>query len=153
MTQFLGEFEIKIDDKGRILFPAGLRRQLPPDSQERFVVNRGFENCLALYPFTEWQKISAEVNKLNPYVKKNREFTRFFYRGATEVILDGSGRLLLPKRLLEFATIGKEIILSAFANKIEIWASQKFNEMQKGESDDFASLAEDVMGKVNDAGE
>lgn len=147
MTQFLGEYEIKMDDKGRILFPAGLRKQLSPESQERFVVNRGFENCLALYPLTEWQRISSQVNTLNPYVQKNREFMRFFYRGATELALDGTGRLLLPKRLLEYAGIEKEIILAAYANKIEIWSGQKFNEMQGTESDDFAALAEEVMGK------
>ena len=121
MAQFLGEFDIRIDDKGRLLFPAGLRKQLPPDAQEKFVINRGFEDCLALYPFNEWQQISAEVNKLNPYVKKNREFTRFFDRGATEVSLDGSGRILLPKRLLDFAGIEKDVTLAAYANKIEIW--------------------------------
>jgi transcriptional regulator MraZ len=153
MTQFIGEFEIKVDNKGRLLFPAGLRKQLPPDSQERFVVNRGFENCLALYPFTEWQKISTEVNKLNPYIKKNREFSRFFYRGSTELILDGSGRMLLPKRLLEFAGITKDVVMSAYSNKIEIWSGKRFNELQKNESDDFAALAEEVMGKVNSGNE
>ena len=150
MSQFLGEFEVRIDQKGRMLFPAGLRKQLSPDTQERFVVNRGFEDCLALYPFTEWQKISSEVNKLNPYVKKNREFTRFFYRGATELVLDSSGRLLIPKRLLEWAGVDRDLILSAFANKIEIWSSDRFDSMQKNESDDFAALAEEVMGKAQE---
>ena len=153
MAQFLGEFDIRIDDKGRLHFPAGLRKQLPPDAQEKFVINRGFEDCLALYPFNEWQQISAEVNKLNPYVKKNREFTRFFYRGATEVSLDGSGRILLPKRLLDFAGIEKDVTLAAYANKIEIWSSKRYNEMQQVDSDEFASLAEDVMGKARDDSE
>jgi MraZ protein len=110
MTQFLGEFECKLDAKGRLSMPSGLRKQLAPESNEKFVVNRGFENCLALYPFNEWQKISAEVNQLNMYVKKNREFARYFYRGATELELDAAGRLLLPKRLCEYAAVDKEII-------------------------------------------
>ena len=153
MTQFLGEYDIKIDGKGRFLFPAGLRKQLPPDSQERFVVNRGFENCLALYPFTEWQAISAEVNKLNTYEKKKRDFARYFYRGSTELVLDGSGRLLLPKRLLEYAGIDKEVVMSAYSNKIEIWSNKNFNELHKGAPDDYAALAEEVMGKVIIKGE
>lgn len=153
MVQLLGEFDVRMDDKGRFLFPAGLRKQLPPESQERFVLNRGFESCLALYPYTEWQKITAEINELNPYNKKNREFIRFFHRGAQEMVLDGSGRLLLPKRLQEWAGIGKDIVLSAIANKIEIWSKEKFDQLLTEEPDSFASLAEEVMGNRKQGGE
>ena len=125
MTQFLGEFECRLDAKGRLMLPSALRKQVSPEAAEKFVVNRGFENCLALYPFNEWQKISAEVNRLNMYVKKNREFARYFYRGATELELDNAGRLLIPKRLLEYAGAEKEIILSAFSNKLEVWAKEE----------------------------
>jgi MraZ protein len=152
MTQFLGEFECKLDAKGRLMLPSALRKQVSPEAQEKFVVNRGFENCLALYPFNEWQKISAEVNRLNMYVKKNREFARYFYRGATELELDTAGRLLLPKRLLEYAGADKDIILSAFSNKIEVWSKDKFESILNDEPADFAALAEEVMGKINSGG-
>lgn len=152
MTQLLGEFDVRIDDKGRILFPSGLRKQLPHEAQERFVLNRGFENCLSLFPYPEWQRITAEINKLNTYVRKNRDFIRFFYRGATELMLDGSGRLLIPKRLQEWATIEKDIVLSAYSNKIEIWARQKFDSLITEEPNEFAELAEEVMGKLNPGG-
>ena len=152
MTQFLGEFECKLDAKGRLMLPSALRKQVSPEAQEKFVVNRGFENCLALYPLNEWQKISAEVNRLNMYVKKNREFARYFYRGATELELDAAGRLLIPKRLLEYAVADKDIILSAFANKIEVWSKEKFESVLNDEPADFASLAEEVMGKLNPGG-
>ena len=149
MTQFLGEYECKLDVKGRMMLPVGLRKQVHPDAMEKFVVNRGFESCLALYPLNEWQAISAEINQLNEFVKKNREFARYFYRGASELELDTTGRILLPKRLLDYAGIDKDVILSAWSNKIEIWAPEKFEALLKDEPDDFASLAEEVMGKVN----
>lgn len=138
-----------MDAKGRLMLPAALRRQVSPESQDRFVVNRGFENCLALYPFNEWQKISAEINQLNLYVKKNREFARYFYRGATEILVDSAGRILLPKRLCEYADIKQDLILSAWSNKIEIWSREKFEGMLSEEPADFAMLAEEVMGKIN----
>ena len=149
MTQFLGEYECKLDAKGRMLLPMGLRKQVHPDALEKFVLNRGFESCLAMYPMNEWQAISAEINQLNQFVKKNREFARYFYRGATEMELDATGRLLLPKRLLEYAGVDKDVILSAWSNKIEIWSPEKFEELLKDEPHDFAALAEEVMGKAN----
>ena len=94
MTNFIGEFDCKLDAKGRLMLPSGLRKQLSPEANESFVVNRGFEKHLVLYPKNEWERISAEVNQLNRYVKKNREFIRYFYRGASELAMDAAGRLL-----------------------------------------------------------
>ncbi|HEY9562091.1 MAG TPA: division/cell wall cluster transcriptional repressor MraZ [Anseongella sp.] len=146
MTQFLGEYECKIDSKGRIMLPVGLRKQVSPEAQERFVVNRGFEKCLALYPYDEWQRISAEVNKLNLYNKKNRDFARYFFRGATELSLDGNGRVLMPKPLLGYAGIGTELVLFAYSNRIEIWDKQLYDNLLTDEPEDFSALAEEVMG-------
>ncbi len=145
----LGEFECKIDAKGRFMMPSGLRKQLGPEDQERFVINRGFENNLTLYPQSEWLKISREVNALNLYNKKNREFVRYFFRGASEMRLDSTGRLLLPRQLISYAGIEREIVLFAYGNRIEIWARNAYEEMMANEPDDFSSLAEEVMGKVN----
>jgi len=146
MTNFIGEFECKLDAKGRLMLPSSLRKQLDPAAQERFVMNRGFEKCLVLYPKNDWEYISAEVNKLNQYVKKNREFTRYFYRGATELGLDGTGRLLFPKRLLEYAGAKKELVLFAHGNRIEVWDKKAYNNLLTDEPDEFANLAEEVMG-------
>lgn len=126
--------------------PAGLKKQISPDAKEKFVVNRGFEKHLTLYPLNEWQKISAEVNKLNLFVKKNRVFHRMFNNGATELELDNTSRLLLPKGLMEYAGIDKDIILFAYSNRIEIWSTAEYNKMIAEESADFGSLAEEVMG-------
>lgn len=149
----VGEFDCKIDSKSRLLFPAGLKKQLSEEVGGHFVINRGFEQCLVLYPRLEWKKISDEINQLNIYVKKNREFVRYFYRGATELALDSSNRLLLPGSLLKYARIEKEIILFAFSNRIEIWDKKKYQTLLTEEPDDFASLAEDVMSKKEAKGD
>ncbi len=103
MGALIGEYECKLDEKGRLMLPAGLKKQLPPKEQKKFVVNRGFEKQLNLYPHKEWEKITAQINELNLFVKQNREFVRKFNNGATEVEVDGSGRVLLPKALMQYA--------------------------------------------------
>ena len=128
------------------MLPASLRRQLDPAAEESFVMNRGFEKCLVLYPKNDWKYISEEVNKLNQYVKKNREFIRYFYRGATELGLDGTGRLLFPKRLMDYAGVKKEVVLFAHGNRIEIWDKKAYDNLLTDEPDEFAALAEEVMG-------
>jgi MraZ protein len=152
MANFLGEYDCKLDPKGRIMMPSGLKKQIAPEAQERFVLNRGFEKCLVLYPLNEWNKISTEINELNLYNKKNREFVRYFYRGASELALDTTGRLLFPKRLLEYAGIEKELILFAYSNRVEVWAKGVYENLLTDEPEDFASLAEEVMGKNNKGG-
>jgi MraZ protein len=146
MSSFIGEFECKLDAKGRIMMPSGLRKQLDPASDEKFVLNRGFEKCLVLYPKNDWETISAEINKLNQYVRKNREFIRYFYRGASELHLDSTGRLLFPKRMLEYASVTKVAMLFAYSNRIEIWDKTTYEGLLTDEPEDFARLAEEVMG-------
>jgi MraZ protein len=152
MTNFIGEYEVKLDAKGRFSFPAGLRKQLSLLSQGKFVVNRGLEDCLVLYQQEDWERISEKVNKLNQFVKKNRMFVRRFNNGATAVDLDASGRLNLPKRLMGYADISKSCVLFAYGDKIEIWSAEKYNAMMsEDDAEDYAGLAEDVMGDLNDA--
>jgi MraZ protein len=149
MSGFIGEYPCTVDAKGRFLLPGGLKKQIPVKEQKRFIVHRGMEKHLVIYTKKEWDKISEEVNSLNLYVKKNRDFLRKFNRGATEIELDGTNRLLLPKTLMEYAGIEKDIILFAFGNRIEVWAENEYERMMKDDSSDFASLAEEVMGKKN----
>ncbi|MBE0641194.1 MAG: division/cell wall cluster transcriptional repressor MraZ [Bacteroidales bacterium] len=146
MINFIGEYECRMDAKGRIVLPSGLKKQVPVEADDRFVINRGFEKCLVLYPLNVWNRISEEINRLNPYVKKNREFVRYFYRGATELRLDGTHRLLFPKALMEYAEIDKDVVLFAHGDRIEVWNKQLYDAQLHVESDDFSSLAEDVMG-------
>jgi len=147
MANLIGEFECKIDAKGRIMLPAGLKKQVSPEAQDKFVINRGFENCLVLYPQNEWKVISDEINQKNLYNRKNRNFVRYFYRGATELSLDGNNRLLMPKNLLAYSNIKKEVILFAFSNRVEVWAKDVYESLLTDEPEDFALLAEEVMGK------
>lgn len=147
MQQFLGEFECKLDDKGRLRLPSQLLKQLGDSDAQTFVVNRGFEQCLALYPMAAWSEITKEINKLNMYVKKNRDFVRYFFRGATELSMDGNERINLPKSLLEYIGAEKEVVLFAYFDRIEIWSKSKYESLLDEEPTDFADLAEDVMGK------
>lgn len=149
MQQLLGEYECKMDAKGRMRLPSGLISQLGEEEMYSFVINRGFEQCLMLYPEDAWERISEEVNNLNLYNKKNRNFVRYFYRGAHKVAMDSADRILISKRLLEYAEIEKEVILSAYNDRIEIWAKDKYDEFLEEEPDDFSDLAEEVLGKIN----
>lgn len=146
MSGFIGEFEATVDAKGRVLFPAGLKKQLLPAAMERFVLNRGFERQLNLYPSNVWDEITADMNKLNLFDKDARDFYRMFHNGATEMHIDGQGRLLLPQRLVAYAGIKKEVVFYGYANRIEIWSVTEFNKMMSDKSMDPAALAERVMG-------
>ena len=149
MPQLLGEFECKIDAKGRMRLPTSLIKQLGTEGPHEFVINRGVEKCLMMYPKNVWDVLSAKVKKLNQYVKKNRQFVRYFYKGATELIPDTSDRVLLSKRLLEYAGIEKEAILFAIDDRIEVWAKEKYDNLMDAEPENFSDLAEEVMGDID----
>ena len=151
--QLIGEYEIKVDDKGRIMVPAALRKQLPPDMQDRFVLNRGLENCVSMTPYPLWQKEAERVNKLNSYKKAVRDYQRFFSRGATDLVLDAAGRMLIPKHLQEWAGLGREVVIATYGNKIEIWAKDKFNVPTAEDSERYADLAEDIFGDDGEGAE
>jgi MraZ protein len=149
MLQFLGEYNCKIDAKGRLRLPAPLLKQLGNLAGDGFVLNRGFEKCLVLYPRQAWNSISGDIQKLNQYVKKNRDFVRYFFRGASELDLDSNSRLLFPRTLLDYAQVNKEMVLFAYFDKIEIWSKESYNALLNDEPTDFDVLAEDVMGSLN----
>lgn len=148
MSHFLGEFDCKLDAKGRMMIPSNLKKQLPKIEEEGLVINRGFEKHLVCYTKKEWNKIVNELNKLNPYEKRTREFIRYFTRGATELTLDSTNRVLLPKLLLEYAGIQTDVVVSCQLNKIEIWAKDIYEAQMDNEPKNFAKLAEEVMGNA-----
>ena len=153
MLSLLGEYECKLDAKGRFMLPSGLKKQLADVLHAGFVVNRNvFEKCLVLYPMEEWGRIRKQLGRLNRFVKKNEQFVRRFHNGATLVEVDGSGRLLLPKVLTEYAGIMKEIKVCGNGERVEIWDKKAYEQMMK-EDIDFAELAEDVMGSLGNEGE
>jgi len=151
MTGFLGEFESTLDAKGRFLLPAGLKKQLPEGENTRFVINRGFETCLTLFPRQSWEPLYTRISTLNDFDPKVREFRRYFLNGATEVELDSAGRLLLPPNLKEYAGLERDIVLASAIDKIEIWSVENYKKFFESYSpDDFSSLAQQVMVNRDD---
>jgi MraZ protein len=148
MSHFLGEFDCKLDAKGRMMIPSSLKKQLPEAEREGLVINRGFEKHLVIYTKKEWDSITEELSKLNAYEKKSRDFIRYFTRGATELSLDSANRILFPKALMEYAGISGEVVLSCVLNKIEVWAKDAYESQLDNEPENFANLAEEVMGSM-----
>lgn len=149
MIQLLGEYVCKLDAKGRLVVPAGIKKQLPNVEEEGLVINRGFEKHLVIYPRSVWNTIAAEVSKLNPFEEKTRKFNRFFLRGVSELSLDSASRVLLPKTLLDWAGIEGDVVLVCQFDKIELWSKTAYDELLDSEPENFAALAEEVMGNKN----
>ena len=151
MDTIVGTYECKVDAKGRLLMPAPLKKQLATSLQNGFVLKRSvFQPCLELYPMQEWDLMMQKINKLNRFVKKNNDFIRRFTAGVKVVEIDALGRLLVPKDLVVFASIVKEVVFSSAVNIVEIWDKDLYEKSISGEDMDFADLAEEVMGNLND---
>ncbi len=147
MSHLIGTYECKADAKGRLMVPAAFKKQLDPILSEGFVLKRAvFQPCLELYPMKEWNVLMAKINRLNRFKKKNNDFIRRFTAGVKVVEVDASGRLLIPKDLISFAGITKELVLSSAVNIIEIWDKEKYEQAIDDATVDFADLAEEVMG-------
>ncbi|MCE2675707.1 MAG: division/cell wall cluster transcriptional repressor MraZ [Sediminibacterium sp.] len=148
MTGFHGEYQSTIDAKGRFHLPGSLKKQLV-EGENRFIVSRGFEKCLTLYPLKSWQNILDRISQLNDFDPKVRQFRRQFLGGATEVELDAAGRILLPPTLREFALPGKEIVLAAALDRFEIWDASKYKQLfEDFSADAFSNLAQEVMAGI-----
>lgn len=133
------------------MLPSALKKQLSPVMQNGFVLKRAvFQPCLELYPMSEWESLMQKVNKLNRFKKKNNDFIRRFTAGVKVVELDASGRLLIPKDLIAFAGISKELVVSSAVNIVEIWDKDNYEKAIDDAAIDFADLAEDVMGQDDD---
>ncbi len=147
VVNLIGTYECKADAKGRLMMPVAFKKQLSPVLQDGFVLKRAvFQPCLELYPMEEWNLLMQKMNKLNRFKKKNNDFIRRFTAGVKVVEIDASGRLLIPKDLVSFAGITKELVLSSAVNIIEIWDKQQYEKAIDDAAVDFADLAEEVMG-------
>ena len=135
---FMGEYNHVIDAKGRLIIPARFRELLG----EEFIMTRGLDGCLSIYPMDEWKAFEEKLRAL-PLTNKNaRTFTRFFVAGATNCELDRQGRVLVPQPLREFAGLEKEVVLTGNLNRIEIWSKEKWSE--NCNYDDMDSIAESM---------
>lgn len=148
MVSFLGEYESTIDSKGRFLLPVAFKKQLA-EGITQFVINRGFEKCLTLYPLASWQPLFENISGLNDFDPSVRAFRRYFLNGATPVELDSAGRLMLPKNLLAHAALNKDIVLVSALNKIEIWDKDTYDAFFENMTPDgFSALANEVMNQA-----
>ena len=129
------------------MLPSSLKKQLNSVINEGFVLKRSvFNNCLELYPMRDWESMVSQVDKLNRFVKKNNDFIRSYMSGLKMLEIDSTGRILIPKDLIAFAEITKNLVLASSVNMIEIWDKDKYEQVVKESLKDFGTLAEEVMG-------
>lgn len=133
---FMGQYNHTVDTKGRLIVPAKYRESLGND----FVVTKGLDGCLFVYPNLEWEAFAAKLKELPMTKRDTRSFVRFFLSGAASVELDKQGRILLPPHLREFAGLEKDVVLIGISNRIEIWSKDKWEE--EAAFDDMDDIAE-----------
>ncbi len=151
MINFIGTYDCKADTKGRVMLPVALKNQMAPVLKEGFVIKRSvFQPCLELYPMAEWNLLMQKMNKKNRFKKKNNDFIRRFSAGVKMIEIDATGRMLIPKNLVAVAGIAKEVVLSSTINIIEIWDKNSYEKVLDETAENFASLAEEVMGDDDD---
>lgn len=145
MYQFAGEYECRLDSKGRFRLPTALVKQMH-EMVPGFTLNRGFEKHLILYPREVWERKTKEINQLNIYNAQHRQAIRYFYRGATLVELDTADRILVPKQLIEYAEIESDLVVFAYMDIIEIWSKERYNTIIGQEPEEFSRIANDIFG-------
>lgn len=149
MKNFIGTYECKIDDKGRVKLPASLVKQMENFQGDSFVVKRSvFQKCLEVYPTKPWEKLMEQINGLNRFIKKNADFIRMFTAGVKSVELDNAGRLQISKDLTAFAGLNKEIVITSAGELFEIWDKNAYEQVIATNEADFSALAEEVMGSI-----
>ncbi len=142
MAFLTGEYDCKLDAKGRLVLPAKIKNNLPESSANELVIRRGFEPCLVLYPMLEYKKIFSKISSLNEFNAEYRNLQRNFFRGNAIVELDNAGRILLPKNMLAFAGLEKESIVVGMGNRVEIWDASKYDDFLIKDQKEFSDLAE-----------
>jgi len=142
---FYGEYEHKLDKKGRIIIPSDFREVSKENYVERFIVTRGLDICLFMFPEEEWKTQEAKFKNLSFTKKDTRKFNRLFFSGAVVTVPDKQGRILIPSYLKNYAEIKKEIMLIGVSNRIEIWSRDKWEEFYKSSRESFEDIAEKLI--------
>lgn len=152
MINFLGQYDLTLDSKGRFLFPAGLKRQMPEENSTQFVITIGLNGCLALHPLKNWETKYNEISALDEFDPNVVEFQRKYLRGANFVDLDSAGRINIPKNLMVQAGLEKEIVVASRGKMIEIWDAKTMNKYHEYlDSKDFGQMASAAMAKKTDS--
>ena len=143
---FTGEYYNSLDQKNRLNIPAKFRKVLNPINDRTFVLTRGFDPCLILYPLQDWSQVESQLRKLSSIRGQHRSFVRSITRYASAVQYDGQGRIQIPDNLLTYSEINKEAAVIGMINKIEIWDPAELQkwEDEMADKDDFEDLANDI---------
>lgn len=154
MASFKGEYEHSVDNKGRVAFPAKLRKAVNPEAQDRFTLLRGLEPCLYLYPYDEWELVEQKLSKINSFTRQGRTVKRNFLRFAEDLVLDKQNRLSLPTHLMEWSGIDTSAIFIGSGERIEVWSPEKLEEVDSSLSfESYQELFEQVMGDNHGEGD
>lgn len=141
-TGFVGEYLHSVDNKGRVALPAKFREMLGP----RFMITRGLDQCLTVYPSEEWAHVLETVKGLPQNQKEARAYARYFLSGAMEVDPDKQGRIVLPQSLREYAGISKDVYVLGVGNRVEVWDKAAWDSSKLDIGERFSSIAESVPG-------
>ena len=142
MAFFTSEYTGKLDAKGRLVLPAKMKANLPETSSNELFMREGFEPCLELYPLIEYKKIYSKIAGLNEFNAEYRKLQRNFFRGSTTVELDTAGRLLIPKPMLQYANLDKEIVVVGMGNRMEIWNPEQYDKFLIKDPEELSELAQ-----------
>ena len=145
MSSFKGSYTYAVDNKGRVNLPAKLRKYVSPEANETFIITRGFEKCLFVYPIDEWNKLEQNLRSLSSYDPEHRRFIRAFLELALESQLDAQSRLSIPQELREYANIQDEVRILGMLDKIEIWDPKIYEEYKNSQPESYESVAAKVM--------
>ncbi len=135
---FIGEYQHTLDDKGRVIMPSKFRTGLG----DEFVITKGLDSCLFVYPKNEWEAIENKLKELPLTNRDARAFVRFFFSGASESNLDKQGRVLIPGNLREHSKLDKEAIIIGVATRLEIWSKELWEDYQDDDNLSYDSIAE-----------
>jgi MraZ protein len=147
MSSFKGSHDYSVDSKGRINIPARLRKYVSPEANDTFIVTRGYEKCLFVYPLDEWNKLEQSIRDLSPTNPQHRFFMRTLLELATESQLDGQSRITIPKELLQFAGIENDVLILGVLERIELWNPRIYQEYLKAQADSYENVAQNVLRK------
>jgi len=145
---FTGEYKYSIDQKSRLNIPAKFRKALDPKNNNTFVITRGFDPSLILYPIVEWQKVEQQLLLLSSIKNKDRSFVRSIVRYATIAKYDSQGRIQIPENLLEYSNIRKEVLIIGMINKIEIWNKSDLDKIEKQSLNNVDESFEDLANEI-----
>lgn len=147
MSSFKGSYVYSIDNKGRINIPAKLRKYVSPDANNTFIITRGFEKCLFVYPQDEWNKLENSIRALSPTNPQHRFFMRVLLQQAVESQLDGQSRITIPRDLVEFASIDSEVTILGVLEHIEVWNPKEYKQYLASQENSYESVAQTVLQK------